>query len=43
MHSTLSIIVCGRGYWMLSTGKQLYNKTCDFFNTFMKLNEHGRA
>jgi len=31
------------GFAKLSTGRQLYNRTCDFFNTFMRLNEYGRT
>jgi len=37
------VVVVDIGFAKLSTGRQLYNKTCDIFNTFMKLNEHGRT
>jgi len=40
-HYRLWCVVVDIGFAKWSTGSQLYNKTCDFFNTFMKLNEHG--
>ena len=42
-HYRLWCVVVDIGFAKLNTGRQLYNKTCDFFNTFMKLNEHGRT
>jgi len=44
-HYRLWCVVVDIGFAKLSTGRQLYCSTIkrDFFNTFMKLNEHGRT
>jgi len=47
VHSTLRIIVCGVWSWILDLQSfaQAGSSTIkrDFFNTFTKLNEHGRT